>query len=67
MGTACHKQLFRILKPKMSPDRPTLRDDRYRLVELDIPCSPDSRSLCSQRNDTVDIPVRLHQAEAERL
>ncbi len=42
MGTACHKQLFRLLKPKMSPCRPTLRDGWYRLVELNVPRSPDS-------------------------
>src|SRR4029077_16167710 len=67
MGTACHKQLLRLLKPKIRPCPSPPGHGWYRLVELYIPCSSNSRGLCSQRNDTIDIPVRLHQAAAEGL
>jgi hypothetical protein len=67
MGAARHKEPFRILKPKMGPRRPTLRDGWYWLIELDIPRPADSRALCSKRNNSLDVSIRLHQAETERL
>src|SRR5262245_8764829 len=67
MSTACHQEPVCCLKSQRSSGHSTLCNGWYRLVEFDIACSPDSGSCSSKRNNAVDVPVGLHQAETEPL